>query len=31
MTPTADEGNTEAVSESGLAVTNAQPYLAGEM
>ena len=31
MTPTADEGNTEAVSESGLAITNAQPYLAGEM
>ena len=31
MTPTSDEGNTEAVSESGLAVTNAQPYLAGEM
>ena len=31
MTPTADEGNTEAVSESGLAVTNAQPYLAGEV
>lgn len=31
MTPTADEGNTEAVSESGLAVTNAQPYLAGEI
>ena len=31
MTPIADEGNTEAVSESGLAVTNAQPYLAGEM
>ena len=31
MTPTSDEGNTEAVSESGLAITNAQPYLAGEM
>lgn len=31
MTPTADEGNIEAVSESGLAVTNSQPYLAGEM
>lgn len=31
MTPIADEGNTEAVSDSGLAVTNAQPYLAGEM
>ena len=31
ITPTADEGNTEAVSDSGLAVTNAQPYLAGEM
>lgn len=31
MTPTADEGNTEAVSESGLAVTNAQPFLAGEV
>lgn len=31
MTPIADEGNTEAVSESGLAVTNAQPYLTGEM
>lgn len=28
MTPTADEGNTEAVSDSGLAITNAQPYLA---
>lgn len=31
MTPTADEGNTESVSDSGLAVTNAQPFLAGEM
>ena len=27
MTPTADEGNTEAVSESGLAVTNAQSFV----
>ncbi len=31
MTPTADEGNTEAVSDSGLAVTNEQPFLAGEV
>ena len=31
MTPTTDEGNTEAVSDSGLAVTNEQPFLAGEV